>query len=373
VAGTAKNRWAKALALAAVAGVLGSAPAAAQSPATYALAFVSPSKLSLSPGKKSKTASATVTVRNNGPAVSDVHFLAVPDDGSVKVTIASGGASVPAFMVKQFKLTLSPTDPKKKFSGTLVVAAANTAPGTLALQLGPKKKVPAWLYLLIFVPLPLGMGIVGLAYLRADKHGCKWKSRMGPANWDFSKSWASNITVVGALLGTILAAGVLPDETAVSKATYAGLNLFFGVLILVAPLVYTATQAAVPVHKRTAIKEAQYQGSVRWFVVASGLTLGAVLGELATIFLLFREIRTANSMPEAAIWFLAVLMTVAGLLLVLYAWRTVHAVLDSQCKRPQLRKRKHAELESFGATTKEDGTAITEAEVEPELPSWSIL
>jgi hypothetical protein len=372
VVGTAGVPRLRAVILVTAAAVILCASGAAQATAPHSITFVSPSKLNISPDK-SKAARATVVVRNNGPTVSAIRFLAVPDDGSVTVVVTSGGSLLPAFTVKQFKLKLTLKNASKTFAGTLVVAAAKTAPGTVSLQFGPKKKVPLWLYFLIFLPLPLGGAFVGLAYLLADKHGCKWKSRMGPANWDFSKSWASNITVVGALLGTILAAGVLPDETAVSKATYAGLNLFFGVLILISPLVYTATQKAVPVHRRTAVTEAQYQGSVRWFVVASGLTLGAVLGELATIFLLFREIRTANSMPEAAIWFLCVLMVIAGLLLVLYGFRTVQAVLESQCSRTRMRKRKHAELQSSGATTKEDGTTIQEAEVEPELPTWSIL
>jgi hypothetical protein len=39
-------------------------------------------------------------------------------------------------------------------------------------------------------------------------------TRMGSPGWDFTTSWASNFTVVGAVLGTILgASGVLPDTT----------------------------------------------------------------------------------------------------------------------------------------------------------------
>lgn len=312
-------------------------------------------------------------MRNDGQAVTDLRFVVIPRSSGVSVTVVGGGATVPGFMVKQFKLKVTATDPKKTFAGTLVAAAGSTAPGVVKLEVGPKEKAPDWLGWLVFLPLPVGAGVVGLAYLTADKHGCTWTSRLGPANWDFSKSWASNITVVGALLGTILAAGVLPDEPAVSKATYEGLNLYFGVLILVAPLVYTATQKAVPVHKRTAIKEAQYQGSVRAFVLASGLTLGAVLGELATIFFLFREIRTANSMPEAAIWFLAFLLVCSGVLLLLYAWRTMQAVLDSQCKHPARRRSKHRELQALGTATMANGQQITEQEVEPELPELSLL
>ena len=37
-------------------------------------------------------------------------------------------------------------------------------------------------------------------------------SQLGPVDWDFSTSWASTLTIVGAVLATVLAAGVLPDS-----------------------------------------------------------------------------------------------------------------------------------------------------------------
>jgi len=183
---------------------------------------------------------------------------------------------------------------------------------------------------------------------------------MGPANWDFSKSWASNITVIGALLGTIISAGVLPAQTSLPKATYAGLNLFFGALILVAPFVYTATQKEVRPDNQAAPQEPRYEGRVCWFVVASGLTLGAVLGELATIFLLFNEIQTGGSMPRAAIWFLGGVMVFACLLAGMYGFRSIRATLKDQ--GVQARRRQELADEALGGP----------ADV-PAMPSWSIL
>jgi hypothetical protein len=61
-----------------------------------------------------------------------------------------------------------------------------------------------------------------------------------PVDWSFKESWASTITAVGALFATIVSSTALPAATEVPKATWAGISFFFGVLVVVAPLVYAA-------------------------------------------------------------------------------------------------------------------------------------
>jgi heme/copper-type cytochrome/quinol oxidase subunit 2 len=230
------------------------------------------------------------------------------------------------------------------------------------------------LYLLIFGPAGGAAAFVTLRWLLPTAGPCTLSSRLGPANWDFSKSWASNITVVGALLGTILSAGVLPDATTVSKATYAGLNLFFGVLILIAPLVYTSTQNAVLVHRRSPEKEAQYQGYVVAFLVSSAITLWAVVGELVTVLLLFREIRTGNSIPEAAVWVMGAIVVVACALISLYAWRTIDAVITDECElRDARRARKVALHRELLRTCETPETVPGAHELQPARAAWALL
>jgi hypothetical protein len=235
--------------------------------------------------------------------------------------------------------------------------------------------VAQWaLYLLLFGPAGGAAVFVVARWLLPTKGPCKLSSRLGPLNWDFSKSWASNITVVGALLGTILSAGALPDTTTISKATYAGLNLFFGVLILIAPFLYTATQGVVPVHKRGTEKEPQYQGYVLAFLVSSAITLWAVVGELVTVLLLFREIRTGNSIPAAAVWVMGAIVVFACLLLARYAWTTIDAVITNECElRPARQARKQALHDELLRTYAGTLSVPDVAKVEPERPAWSLL
>jgi len=63
--------------------------------------------------------------------------------------------------------------------------------------------------------------------------------------WDFSSSWAANLTTVGAIFGTVLTSTLnLPAAPLLSKDAYTGLFLFFGGVVIVAGFFYTATRGA---------------------------------------------------------------------------------------------------------------------------------
>src|SRR6476646_1020240 len=87
------------------------------------------------------------------------------------------------------------------------------------------------------------LAVVLMAY-RAYTARAHLAQKMGPVNWDFSESWASTFTVVGAFLGTILGeSGVIPEATEyLSRAAYGGLNVLFGLITLLAPLMYSAVR-----------------------------------------------------------------------------------------------------------------------------------
>jgi len=60
--------------------------------------------------------------------------------------------------------------------------------------------------------------------------------RVGPVNFDFSKSFASTITALGALLATVLASKgvVVISHPHLDSVSYAALSLFFGLLVVIA-------------------------------------------------------------------------------------------------------------------------------------------
>ena len=199
--------------------------------------------------------------------------------------------------------------------------------------------------------------------------GFKLSDRMGPATWDFTDSWASTLTAVGALLGTILGAGVLPEETQrLSNAAFAGLNLLFGVLIVLAAFVYNATRQPT---KKNGKEEVQYQGYVWSFLLASAMTLWAVLGELATMFLLLAEIQAEGSMSAPPILVFQSVLAAAGVVLIVYAWRTIYWTVESQHVNLM------AEQELLFERLRDRGVKVEQIKKEqlepPGLPKWSML
>lgn len=96
-------------------------------------------------------------------------------------------------------------------------------------------------FLRIFLPavaIGLIVPIMGL-FGRKTYDSNDWHAEMGAPKWDFTTSWASNITVVGGVLGTVLSFTALPAETKyLPKTMYVSLNLLWTVAIALAPILY---------------------------------------------------------------------------------------------------------------------------------------
>ena len=110
------------------------------------------------------------------------------------------------------------------------------------------------------------------------------------ADWKYTDSWATNVTAVGAILGTVLSTGgflssALPGVSAVS---FTALNLVFLGMIAAAPLVFATWTAPEPSGEKPTelAPAAKNVGTTLGFAAASALTLTATIGELATIALL---------------------------------------------------------------------------------------
>jgi hypothetical protein len=217
--------------------------------------------------------------------------------------------------------------------------------------------------------LALGAGLV-VALLLA-KHwltASKLKTRMGSVNWDPGKSWASSFTVIGALLGTILATkGVMPDKLIyLALAGYAGLQLFFGILVVVAPFLYLATSSPVEITNPQAGNQPQLQGYVWSFAVTSGLTLWAVLGELATIGLLLAEIDHVGSIPAGLFGLFIAVLSVSAVLVLIYVARSLIWIIEDQGDVQRHQDNMEAMFTASTAIQKPDV-------VVPPKPSWSLM
>ena len=153
------------------------------------------------------------------------------------------------------------------------------------------------------------------------------RNGMGQPAWDLDKSFASNVTFLGSIVGVVLATTVLPDQLVLaSRKTYISLNIVFSALIGLAPFVFTAIASV----RRAATAGAAPGGFVCTFLVSAALTGWGALGQVTMLMALFFELRaTASIAVPIALCFELVL----GLVLIellLYVPTTTFAILQGQ-------------------------------------------
>jgi VIT1/CCC1 family predicted Fe2+/Mn2+ transporter len=313
-------------------------------PAPPQIDILSPEKVEVSADQEE---SVDVLVRNSGGSPLVVGFEV---EGEYAPKVFPASAEVFGYSVRWVTLYFTPAKAGEEVSGELIASGKGTAPAGIAFTSSAGQTTPWWIYAILFASLGAALALVAIRWLVGEyPRKATLAGRIGPANWDFTKSWGSTLAAVGALLGTIVAAGVLPDTSSVPKTTYAGLNFFFGALILIAPFIYTATQTAAPVDRAKPLPEPQFQGYVWSFLLATAITLWAVLGEFGTILAVFNEVRVGQTMPQVTIWILGAVLTLSAGLLLAMSWRRIKAIVEFQ-----------ASPESVGL-------------VEADLPSWPLL
>ena len=299
---------------------------------TSKLTLVEPESLTLATDGGSAP-TQTVWVRNSNPKLALVTFSAEVVDGDGKRhTIAAGSAPrrIGPNQVKAFRVTLRDIPSDGKLNGQLVARAPGVHPGSMDLEIGPNSDLTSLLNLLLVLPAIVAAVFVLLRYFTLKgETGVDLGSRLGTVDFDFSKSFASTITVVGAVLGTILTAGVLPEEPELlSKQQYTALNLVFGAMIVLAGVVYAATETPEKDSTPEPGETRKYEGFVWSFLLATGLVMWAVLGELACLLLIVSELERADLFTTSAIVVFIVLMVTAAVAILFYTYRRMHWIVE---------------------------------------------
>ncbi len=182
---------------------------------------------------------------------------------------------------------------------------------------------------------------------------------IGAAGWDISKSWASTFTAFFALLGTFLSMNIPNSTEPLSSTQFAFLNFMFGAIVIIAPLLYNATAKQIKVNGQTFI-----QGYVGTFLLATTLTMWAVIGELWSIFFIVVSMDPAISTLGVKIIF-TLLLLIAWVLMLWRAWFMIEETISAQTQSPFMP----------GMAPMPPG-APADAAPEPArqpAPSWSLL
>jgi hypothetical protein len=309
------------------------------------LEFVAPEQIALT-GSSEESDGVSVWLANNSGreltpsfdvSLEDGDGNSIPGNQVKVVTVDDEDAevavgSLPADSVDRYRLMLKGPSADDTASGQLVAKAAGVAPGTVALSVGPETVANRGVTEALLAPLIVAVVLMFFVWLISVKP-VSLSDPLGTLDLDFKASFATTLTTVGAVLGTIIAAGVLPEQTVnLSKDAFSALNLLYLVAIVTAGVVYLAWQKSVwEVKTADNTKEVRkQQGYVGLFLAASLITVWAVFGELWVTWLLVDELGRGEGFSSLTVCLFKVLIVVAALATVFYTFWRVHSIVKSE-------------------------------------------
>lgn len=367
-------------------------------PPDVSFADSSPSTITLQPNTKDKSqteALFTPVMRNSGGTAASLCFsFQVLDDKNTPAKILLSDASgaericfpdrpILGWQVHSYPLKIKLNNTTRALSGFLVAEvcpdplqaaspcqdATRTAVVPKPVRLVPPIK-PNFSGYLFAIPFAVAVGCILLATCLVAKFDLR--SRMGSGSWDFSQSWASNITVAGAVVTTLLGFSGLPEYGVyLSKNAYFAISTLFTALVMLAPPVYNFTRRsfAVPIpdpDDPTNSSGSRLEGAVLGFLAASFVTLWAVFAQLFTIALLLRELVEAGPMPSNTGTAFQTLIVVISALLVMYSNVTIYYTVKKQVAH-------HTRTLELRVTAASAATQASVATQKPPLPKWALL
>jgi hypothetical protein len=160
----------------------------------------------------------------------------------------------------------------------------------------------------------------------------KLRSQLGQMGWDFTQNFATSTGVIGSVLTLILTNGALPTPTRIlPNGTYAGLAVFFGTLVIIAPILYNGTatrvNVAAPTERDTGC---EYRGRVWGFLLAAVATEWGLLGSISTVFLILLELYDGGSLPALPVALLSAVLGIAVLAFARYSWLKIDGTIRDQ-------------------------------------------
>jgi len=157
---------------------------------------------------------------------------------------------------------------------------------------------------------------------------------MGSVNWSFERSWGANVTLGGALLVTLLGLTIFPDRPQLmTKASYSLLQLLFGAIVSLAPLVYNLIRREVQVSVG-GVPRVEVQGYVITFLIAGGLVLWAAMGQVVTLSVVAEELIFGGALEQLVGRTLQGLAGLLLLLLLVYGFRSLYLTAKTVSAAP---------------------------------------
>lgn len=286
------------------------------------LSLIGEGELAIGGSEGKDTATAELFVANSGKAVPiTVEFVSSKDLGielsGFEPTRVSAEGATPV------EVTFSGLAALDEAGGGAIVVKGGAAPAVrqakLSPGLRPSRDWPTTLVIAAMIAMVALLALIIAFAVFMDKAAYLKKQAPGP-KWSF-ESWATTLTAVGAILGTVVASATYPKEPEqIDKDTLVALTLFFGALVVIAPFVFQALRNP---RASAADQEAGLWGYNWALLVSCAVTCGAVLGELGCLGLLSRELIGDGGWADAALVVVALLALLTIYYFLVTAWSLV--------------------------------------------------
>jgi len=251
-------------------------------------------------------------------------------------------------VVKRVELTLKSANPQfvsGPAAGFLRISFAESAgssnpntcsfsgtakPSDLEVRI-PEQPLMSWIFI---GTLSVVLVVVTITAISLVSKGKGLFHVMGSPNWSFEKSWGANLTLGGALLITLLGLTIFPDRPLLmTKASYSLLQVLFGAIVSLAPLVYNLIRREVQVNIG-GVPRVEVQGYVITFLIAGGLVLWAAMGQVVTLSVVAEELIFGGALEQPVGRTLQGLATLLFLLLLVYGFRSLYLTAKTVSAAP---------------------------------------
>jgi hypothetical protein len=225
-------------------------------------------------------------------------------------------------------------------NGTLFVSGnkAQGVPVTLEQRRSPR------LFAVLIVCLIIAVLICAAAGKVVSSEGHKLCDMMTEVAWDFSNSWASNITAFGAAFVFLLNLGAFPDKPYFgSRGDYQFIAAFALALALLAPAIHRLMSTTKIVNPKADGAQGDQKtqsdptpvtvGFVGGFLTASAFTIWGTLLQSAGELLIVWELKRAGTVYGPILVVLGICVAITALFLISYCWKGLKSTIAANATR----------------------------------------
>jgi len=216
--------------------------------------------------------------------------------------------------------------------GKLTIADSTGQRRELTVKLQARRST--WLHAATIASLGLAVLLSLSCAVIVLLHGHKMSDRIGQASWDFSSSWASNITAFGTGATFLLGFTLFPDKPFFgTKLEYSFLAAFATAAAAFAPAIHRMMSAPAANQSANEGATPAAEGLVGGFLTASAFTIWGALLQTAVELLIVWELAKTVTIYHPIGVVVAIAIGLTGIGLIVYSVTTILSTIGGNASR----------------------------------------